>query len=324
MHIGIYNNQAFGDALVGTHLARLFKEKNPEDEITFLIPFSMNLTTCKDQLKGLEDIYNILRIQEGVDHIGLVKFNEEGKMNIEIISDEPVSSLDTMYFQKEWWSDLGIVGSNTIFYNIMNDLPLTREAVNTETKFTVGIERELPEELTIVSQGAFEWERKTHTKIFDEFKERISEYATLIDLDVETHDGTYLDALKIAQNCHLFIGVAGSLCHACAGLGVDTITIPSIFTMESESPEFYHSGYHKAIRYKEGNHCGTHECLENKLFKIEDVTNSASVGNPKVQDFWSPTCPINYTKDGFGCVTQHSVDTIMDEFMKWKEQWETI
>lgn len=315
----IYNDQAFGDALIGTHLARLLKDKYPESNIIFAIPPTMNLTTSKNQKDGLIDIINILSLQYGIDGVYLLESDGEiitiDHKHGYVLANSP----DLVLEQREWWGNLGIVGSNILPYYKLENLSLNRKNMNTETKFNVGTKKVLPERLTVVTQGPYEWERKlNNSKVQQQVVNEIKKYANVIELDVKTHNGTYLEALQIANNCNLFIGPIGSLAHACAGLGLDTISITSVFPNKYDSPEYYKKiGYHDSIYPKKENHCGSFKCITTKNY---DPNNEITdFGNPPVDDFWAKKC--DYMEDGLSCISKYTVEDIMNSFLKWYEQW---
>tara|TARA_Y100000034_G_scaffold136800_1_gene215881 strand:+ start:10929 stop:11912 length:984 start_codon:yes stop_codon:yes gene_type:complete len=315
-HIVIFNSQAFGDALVGTHLARLFRDKYPKAFITFAIPSYMNLTTSSSQPEGLKDIVNILSLQYGIDNISFLRRYDENNGELKIVKGkEPNVAPDLFIEQKEWWGDLGLAGSAVLPYYLLEDPNnISREILDTETSFSIGTKKELPEQLTVVTQGPFEWGRKLgNEQLQKDVVDSIRKKGKVIELDVKCFDGSYLEALQIVNNCHLFIGPAGSMAHAAAGLGVDTITIASVFPEKYDTPIDHKDGYHLAVVPKTENHCGSYKCLTKKDFSLD--TYNTGIGNPPVYDFWAKKC--EFLEDGNSCVSKYTSGQILRGFDIW-------
>jgi ADP-heptose:LPS heptosyltransferase len=129
----------------------------------------------------------------------------------------------------------------------------------------------------------------------------------LLGRDVET--GTLLDSLQKLNNSHIFIGPMGLPVHAAAGLGVDTISVTSVFPNHYDSPEYYHSGWHRSI--KSSIHCGDYRCVTEKIY-----TQDSTVEGPKTKwGFWPKKCP--HTENKLSCVYNVSPDKLIETFADW-------
>lgn len=317
-NILIFCMEAFGDTLISTHLGTLYKQKYPDCNIFMTVRPYMNLTTSANQEEGLEEILDIIELQPGVDGVGFllpdgIYRHKRGK----VLQEQP----DLTIIEKEWFSDLGLVGSHIVPFYATPEKPFVkRESMDTNLVFSVGEEKKLPEKLTIATQGPFEWGRKINgEETQKEVVAELKKYADVLELDVKTHKGTYLDALKQVNNCHLFIGPIGSMAHAAAGLGVDTINITSVFPPEYDSPEFYmKTGKHLTISPNKKNHCGDYKCITPKNF--DPQTYNKSYGNPKTEwDFWTHEC--SYMPNNKSCLTYYTTKQILDKFYEWYETW---
>jgi hypothetical protein len=309
----IYNSQAAGDCLLGTHSARLYKQYFPNSKICFAVRAGLVPTTSEGELQTSE-ILEVLALQEHIDYVGQIHHSPSGFSLQLYNSSEPYISFDEIVEQHSWYSDLGIAKSQaTQLVSRYPDLDFN----STETLFTVGVEAERPKNyIQIAMSGPLDWNRKTKNerlrlKTIEELKKylvkhRVDAKIVLLGRDVET--GSLLDSLKALNNSHIFIGPTGLHTHAAAGLGVDTITLTSVFPAHYDCPEHYHSGLHQSIKSK--NHCGTYECV------TEKTVLDTSLEGPKTSlGFWPRQCP--YTPNSLSCVTSISEVDILQAFDVW-------
>lgn len=303
-NILIFNTQAFGDALLGTHLAKLQK---PEDNVFFAIRDTSTLTTAEKDKDGLIQMLDILKLQHCIEGVGIVQNNKFIGYQC-----KPPEKFDKIITQNEWFSDLGIASSMLISY--YEEQGYKKFPTKVETKFNVGTKKEKKSTLTIATAGPLDWERKWGYfpyKLIDILK---NNNITIVFLGKDVCDNSYLKSLQELNNCHLYIGPMGSISHISAGLNVDTINICSVFPPHYDSPEYYHSGYHKSIIARSSDHCGNYKCITKKFYDKE----KPGWGNPQVKyDFWTRTC--DFMESGNSCVSNIKEEDIINEFGTWYE-----
>lgn len=304
----ILNTQSAGDAFVGTHLARLIKEDHPDSYIVFAIRAELTLTTRENDPNAIGEVLDIIEAQYGIDSVGIV---HNGLLQVKGYCPQ---SFDQEILQSEWNSDYGIVGSQLLPY--YDKIPLK---LNTETKFQCGSEKKLPYKPSIAIACFMDWNRKWQNdleigKLYLYLEHQRKEGR--FDISFYGRDAsfkTYKEQLQNLNNCHLLVSPIGSLVHLATGLGVDTISLTSVFPREYDAPEFYHSGYHKSIKCLPKFHCGDYKCV---TYKSYDPT-SHGWGNPSVSlgTFWPKECP--YTKNKKSCVVNITADDIIKEIEAW-------
>jgi hypothetical protein len=103
----------------------------------------------------------------------------------------------------------------------------------------------------------------------------------------------------------------GSLVHFAAGLGIDTISLTSVFPSEYDCPEFYHSGNHSSIKVNFPKRCAEFNCI-----KLKQYDNQQTWGNPPTTfGFWPKVC--SYTSTGMSCNYNITADNIIEKFEAW-------
>lgn len=304
-HIAIVNTQALGDCLLGTHTARLYKKRYPSSNITFLVRHNLTATTSENS-QNTAELLNILEMQYGVDNIGVI--TPDGNIQTKrAISKQ----FDKIIVQDKWFSDLGIVRSQSV--EIKED-----GFDDTETEFNVGTEKKLPNDrLVITTAGPLDWNRKLHSEktrqqtlfgIITYLKQN-SIPAEIIPLGKDVDNFTILEAMRQINNSHIFIGPLGLFVHAAAGLGVDTIHATSVFPEHYDSPKYYHSGWHRPIKGK--IHCQTYACVSEKL----SSTQVYPEGPQAKFGFWPKTC--EFTENKMSCVNNISSTQMVEAFIEW-------
>ena len=278
MNILVYNSQSAGDALISTHIAKQIKKDYPYSTIIFAVRQDLKVTTRENEMsEGVVDILNIISIQEGIDRVGIVS-PINGSLSIMMDQKAPIGTIDKVIEISEWFSDLGIVGSQMLPYN------------DTDLTFIVNTSKILTEKLTIGFAGDLDWNRKWQNP--EEYK-LLKEYVLNLDANIEFFGvdcipvQRYFSALSRLNNCHLLISPMGSLVHMAAGLIVDTISLTSVFPKVYDTPEFYkRSGWHRSIKSK--NTCKNFNCITTKNF---DLNVPKGWGNPPTEEgFWPKTC----------------------------------
>lgn len=313
----IYNSQAVGDCIIGTHTARLYKQKFPNTNIYFCTRENLVPTTSEGEKENI-DILHVLSLQEGITGVGQIVRTANGH-SVKLFGSNEAVEFNEIIEQHAWFSDLGIVRSqsSTLFKLYGKD-----DFWDTETAFNVGSEKNLPNDHIVISTvGPLDWNRKTKNEAMRiSFLTKLKYYLeqnnikariALLGRDVEY--GSLLDSLRKLNNSHIFIGPMGIHSHAAAGLGLDTITIPSVFPATYDSPEHYHSGWHKTL--KSTNHCGNYACVKPKNY-VED--NKYPEGPHAAMGFWPKMC--DETSNGFSCVHNISPDAIIEHFADWYNQ----
>jgi hypothetical protein len=312
-HVGIINTQALGDCLLGTHTAKLYKQKFPDSHITFFVRDGLVPTTGESDINDGVAL-RLLALQEGVDAVGYLR--RDGTL----ISSEPgVSKLDEIVEQRAWFSDLGIAKSqHHVLLSRYKDSIFT----DSETVFNVGSKKELPADRIVIStSGPLDWNRKTKNEymrvvILQKLKDflvknKINAQIVMLGRDVERED--LIVSLQRLNNSHIYIGPMGLPVHAAAGLGVDTIHITSVFPASYDSPAFYHSGWHRPIKSK--IHCGTYACVSEKLYSDQVYAHE---GPATAFGFWPKQCP--HTENKMSCVYNSEPEQVLNAFEEWYEQ----
>jgi hypothetical protein len=309
----IYNSQAAGDCLLGTHTARLYKQRFPDANIYFCTRQGLVPTTAESEDESLE-LLQLISLQEHIEGVGQV-INTTNGPQIQLLGNYNTSiSFDEVIEQHSWYSDLGIVCSQSaaLFERYGKD-----DFSNTETQFNVDSTKQLPQDhIVIATPGPLDWNRKTKNealrlsfltklKYFLE-QNKIAAKILLVGRDVET--GSLLESVQKLNNCHIFIGPIGFPVHMAAGLGVDTISITSVLPNQYDSPQFYHSGWHRSA--KSNFHCGTYACITEKTYP-----NASHEGPQTKWGFWPKKCP--HTENGFSCVYNTSPDMLIALFADW-------
>lgn len=312
-YVGIINTQALGDCLLGTHTAKLYKRKFPNSHITFFVRDGLVPTTGESDINDGVAL-KLLSMQEDIDSIGVIR--RDGTL---VSSNPEVKKLDEIIEQRAWFSNLGIAKSQ--HYNLLSKYGDTM-FTDSETVFNVGSDKVLPiDKLVITTSGPLDWNRKTKNEfmrisILQKIKEfleanKVKAQIIMLGRDVERED--LITSLQRLNNSHIYIGPMGLPVHAAAGLGVDTIHITSVFPVEYDSPQHYHSGWHRPIKSK--IHCGTYACVSKKEFSgqvYQDEGPIASFG------FWPKQCP--HTENKMSCVFNSEPEEVLNSFKQWYEE----
>lgn len=310
----IFNSQAAGDCLLGTHTAKIYKQLNPDSSITFVTRQGLVPTTNEQEMFG-SSFHELLLMQEGIDYVGELVQTENGFAVSLINNNAEQLKYDRIIEQSGWYSDLGIVKSQSAglhkeFGNSVFE--------NTETEFSLNKAKSLAENhIRIAIAGPLDWNRKTSNereRVF--FINSLISYiknnninAELVFLGKDVEVGNILDSLYKLNNCNLYIGPMGFHTHAAAGLGVDTIHITSVFPNEYDSPSFYHSGWHRPI--KSETHCGTYACVSEKPF-----SGQVSIEGPPAKfGFWPKICPFN--QNNLSCIHHVKHTQLIDAVDEW-------
>lgn len=311
-HVVILNTQALGDCLLGTHTAKQIRQHYKDVFITFATRANLVPTTGESDLNDGVAL-RLLSMQEGIDAVGFVTADGQIHTNIEI-----PKTIDLVVNQDAWFSDLGIAASQHFDWNKkMPDFQIE----DTETEFNVGTGKELPNDRLVISiSGPLDWNRKTKNEVqrlnvltaVQQYLQNNKVQATiqLLGRDVERED--LIVSLQRLNNSHLYIGPMGLPVHAAAGLSVDTIHICSVFPSEYDSPQKYHSGWHRPIISK--IHCGTYSCVSEKL----SSTQVYPEGPTAAFGFWPKICP--HTENKMSCIYNVTAEQVVEQFDAWYKE----
>jgi hypothetical protein len=309
-YVGIINTQAAGDCMLGSHTAKLYKQKFPDSHITFFVRQGLVPTTGESDLNdGI--IFKLLNMQDGIDAVGFLR--HDGSL---VSSDPNIQKLDEIIEQRAWFSDLGIALSQ--HYSVVTKYG-QEGFTDTETQFIVGSEKQLPtDKLVISTSGPLDWNRKTKNESLRlDILRRLYKYLTdnniaaeiqMLGRDVEPED--LIVSLQRLNNSHIYIGPMGLPVHMAAGLQVDTIHITSVFPALYDSPAYYHSGWHRPIKSK--IHCGTYACVSEKTFSTQVY---AAEGPNAAYGFWPKICP--HTDNKMSCVYNTQSEQVIQAFDEW-------
>jgi len=307
----IYNSQAAGDALIGTHAARFIKQTHPNSTVIFCVRADLTLTTAETDKNGINEVLDILELQDGIDDVGIIDYSGKVFTRRKSINN----GVDKAYQQRGWYADLGIVKSALI--DIAEEIGWNN--VHTDTKFNVGAVLPKRDKFTVATAGPLDWNRKVGShlsfdKIFNYIKYLLPE-VSILPLGRDVNQVSYLEALQTLSKCHLYLGPMGSMATAAAGLGLDTINICSVFPPSFDSPEFYHSGRHYSVIAKIEKHCKTYKCIDPSYYR----KGYLQINNPKTEfSFWTQTC--SYMSDLKSCITNITEDDIIEKIDVWFKQ----
>ena len=315
-HIAFINTQAFGDSLLGINAARRLKENNPDYIVTYSLLSKFNLTT-NDGMSGLSEVLEVLDKQPWIDAVGVASLDNRGVISGLSFTkeDEKFKKIDEVIFHDKWYSDLGISKSN----NVPIKEYITTEQYN-DGNIELFVESEKLEDdvLRIATNGPLDWNRKLQNEslrldVMYGIKEILDARNILSEINlfgVDIHNYTLYQSLQILNKHDIFIGPAGSLTHSSTALGLDTITVPSVFPSSYDLPEFYSTkGHHLSVEHRKENHCGDFKCVSEKPHDGEDQ----SINNPKTEwGFWLRKCPFTETK--LACTKTVVAKDILDCF----------
>lgn len=304
----VFNTQSFGDCLLSTHIATIMHKHYPEWNIHFAFRNDLTLTTAETNKEATLDMLNILGKQPYVKSVGLIKDGfYYGPIEIQF---------DAVIQIHGWSSELGLVRSQLKpVYDLFN-IP---GPIDTETKFWGGSLTWKDHNVIRIGLAGYldfarKWKNHKEVEKLIKYFESIKNIK-LLRFGVDSRpDKSYWEQIEELRTCSVLISPMGSLVHMAAGLGIDTISLTSVFPSEYDSPEFYHSGYHKSIKVdvQSNLHCGNFKCVR---YKPED--NQQSWGNPTIlyNDFWVENC--DFTNNKKSCVYNTTADLIINEFEKW-------
>lgn len=269
----VVNRQAFGDMLLGTHACKLMKKKYPNSYIAMVISETSTLTTV--ERKGVTEMVEILKLQPGVDDI----LTYGGRCFRAISRGKPFNGrVNFKLNQNEWYSDLGIVKSMQTDFLVRGFI----DKFDTETTFRTDNPNPEKNDLLITTAGELDWERKigfTPRKLLNHIEENGFE-VQMLGAD-KTRD-SYLSSLRKLEESSLYIGPIGSMSHFAAGLGIDTINVMSVFPPQYDSPQYYHSGFHRSVLT---NRKQDYSMITPKYYNPE--TSQQGWGNPRTEKgFW--------------------------------------
>jgi hypothetical protein len=307
----IYNSQATGDALIGTHAARFIKQVHPDSTVVFCVRADLTLTTAETDKNAINEVLDILELQDDIDDVGVIDYSGNVFTRRKSIN----GSVDRAYQQHGWYADLGIVKSALI--DIAEEIGWNN--IHTETKFHVGAVLPKRDKFTVATAGLLDWERKVGShlsldKIFNYIRYLLPE-VSILPLGRDVNQVSYLESLQTLSQCHLYLGPMGSMAAAAAGLGLDTINVCSVFPPGFDSPEFYHSGRHYSVTAKIEKHCKTYKCIDSSYYKKGNL----QIGNPKTEfSFWTQTC--SYMSDSKSCIANITEDDIIEKIDVWFKQ----
>ena len=307
----IYNSQATGDALIGTHAAKFIKDAHPNSTIIFCVRKDLTLTTAETDENAINEVLDILELQDCIDDVGVIDYSGNVFTRRKSINQ----SIDRVYQQHGWYADLGIVKSSLV--DIAEEIGWNK--VHTETKFSVGAVLNKKDKFTVATAGELDWTRKVGKhlsveKVFSYLRD-LMPGITIMPLGRDITQVSYLESLQNLARCHLYLGPMGSMSAAAAGLGLDTINVCSVFPPGFDSPEYYHSGSHHSVTAKIEKHCKTYKCIEPSYYKKGHL----QIGNPRTEfSFWTQTC--SYMQDSKSCVANITEDDIIEKIDVWFKQ----
>lgn len=313
------NVQAFGDVIHGINAARRYKQEHPDHLVSYVIRENFQLTT-NESFSGVTETLEVLEHQPWLDSVGLALVDNQGKVRGLNLNkkEEGFKKVDNFIIHASWYSDLGISKSANLPIKHL----ISEELFNdTDIQLHVPVSEIENDKIRISTSGPLDWNRKLQSEntrlelmfgIKDILESKGLDYEINM-LGVDVGNYTLFQSLQILKRHNLFIGPMGSLVHSAAALGVDTISVPSVFPAEYDCPEFYMTtGWHKTVNHRSENHCGSYQCVATKL----STEDTKSFGNPPASfGFWPRHCP--YTKSTLSCTKTVQAKDILDKFESW-------
>jgi len=324
-HAVFFNSMAFGDCLFGINSARRFKEHNPDWLVSFVVRDNMRITT-NDSEDSLIEAVEVFSKQPWIDAAGIAIINKQGVLERISLSktEEEFKKIDLFIPQVGWWTDFGNNISNN--YRIKEYLP---EKILNDGNLELYVESEKTESnvLRIGMNGPLDWNRKLQKEslrldIMYGIKDILDSRNMPSEINlfgVDVGDLSMYQSLCLLNTHDIFIGPIGSLHHASAALGLDTISIPSIFPVKLDCPEFYSKkGKHITVTHRKENHCGVYEtkCLATKMYEDRDSKKFTGQEGPHASlGFWPRKCP--HTTSGWSCTRSVVAKDVLDAFERW-------
>ena len=303
----VFNNGGLGDCFVGSTLCTLIKQKFPDKKTAFIMGKN-----------SFDIIGEVIKLQDNIDYVGY----EEGG---QIILSEKID-IEKIYLQGNYYTDLSFYQS--LMIGFINDYGLPNNA-KIQTYYKLDTAKVLPRKLTIAVNDISDWKRKRKYDL--ELKDKVENLlrtkykADIIEIGID-NKLSYLDNLRILNNCHLYLGFFGSLSTFAAGIGVDTITYPTVMPPSWASASFYASGWHKHVLVKPENHCKQYKCVIPRpyYFPRSEPTNIqgkffANFSGPPIiedhNDIFGETC--RHTSDNRSCISKMTIADIDDQLQIW-------
>lgn len=315
----VANIGRLGDCFVGSTLCTLIKQKFPDKKTAFIM--SKN---CFDT------IGEVIKLQDNIDYLGYVENNR-----VILVQDVDADqlSVEKIYIQGNYYTDLSFYQS--LIIDFINDHGLPENA-KTQTYYRLDTPKILPKKLTIAVNDTSDWikKRKYNLILKDQVKNLLkTKYkADVIEIGID-NKLSYLENLRILNNCHLYLGFFGSLSTFAAGIGVDTITYPTVMPPSWASASFYADGWHKHVLPKPENHCKYYKCViprpyyfpRTELTEIKGQLFSTFSGPPVIEDhndIFGQTC--RHTSDNKSCISKMTLADIDYQLQVWlNNRWKS-
>lgn len=317
-HILFINTQAFGDVVLGINAARRYKEDNPDHLVSYAIKHNFQLTTNETD-EGIKQVIEVLSYQSWLDAVGIVKINSQGGIDNLSLNNSDVANtpIYKIIGHTNWYSDLNISKST----NFPIKKYISKEQFLDGNTLLEVEDTKKPDILTIGTAGPLDWNRKLQCEntrinfLLSLEKELLSRGLehNIVMFGVDINNYSLYQSLCLLKTVDLFISPMGSLIHSATALGVDTISIPSVFPASYDSPEYYSKkGWHRTVTHKPQNHCGSYSCVSPKL----STDKNHSFGNPPTEfGFWPKTC--KYKDNGLSCTHQTDPEDIIIAVREW-------
>jgi hypothetical protein len=320
-HILFINTQAFGDVIFGINAAKRYKMAHPDDYVSYALKSNFSLTT-NETPQGLQEVLEVLALQPWLDSVGVVEVSSTGQITSLKLNKQSdrTTNVDKIFVQNNWFSDLGISQSASLV--IKEHLP-PNLFDDVQPQLYLGTEKTKTNKIKIATAGPLDWNRKLQNESLRVntlygIKERLEKDNIEFEINmlgVDIGNLTLLQSLQFLQQHDVFIGPMGSLVHAAAALGLDTICVPSVFPSSYDSPSSYASiGNHYVVEHNPANHCKTYACITEK--RSDNADTRHAFGNPPASlGFWPKYCP--HTSTGMSCTNQVQYEDILSKFEEW-------
>lgn len=306
----VINTGGLGDCFVGSNLCTLIKNKFPHKKTAFIL-----------SKQAFDTIGNVIELQDNIDYVG---YELDGHIHL----PESVN-IEKVYRQTNYYTDISFYQAMVIDFINEYGIPSNHHTV---IKYKLDAKKELSDKLCIAVNDRSDWirKRKYDLQLKDKIESLlINKYkAQVIEIGID-NNLSYLENLRILNNCHLFIGFFGSLSTFAAGIDVDTITYPTVMPPSWASAAFYSEGWHKHVLPKPENHCKYYKCVTPRpyYFPRTEPTNIKGqffkqfLGPPIIEnhnDIFAETC--NHMPDKRSCISTMTISDIDEQIQLWVEK----
>lgn len=313
MTFAVYNPGGLGDCFLSLDLCNLIKNRFPNERVAFF--------TSKN---AYDIIGDVLILQDNVDYLGFIEND-----NLHITKSkhkESTIEIKKIYVNCNTYTDIQPRQSWVLEFIEDHGLPDNHNYI---IKYQLDTVKNLSDRLTIAVNDKSDWllKRKYDLPLKDKVTNLLKNKYNADVIEIGQDNGfSYLENLRLLNNCHLYLGFFGSLSTFAAGVDVDTITYPTIMPPAWIHSIFYSSGWHRQVLPNPENHCKYYSCIQPRPYyyprieptKIKEQMFTQFLGPPTIEDhndIWGETC--NHTQDKKSCISKMTLEDIDKHIQLW-------